>query len=170
MERYRWFPNDLCWKFFDPDSQRWWPENPPLPEWFVADGAELCAERFIRIWQEAGSFSEVKRQLFWMDSTELVECKLRVDVCLLDRGYAPLKEHSMERAEQEDAVFKQLASEGLLAEQSSASERATPNDDQVYDPVAALFQAQDQRRTEDGDGSKPQIEMLEGAMRFRIRH
>ena len=105
-----------------------------------------------------------------MASTELVECKLRIDVCLRDRGYAPLKEHSMERTEQENAVFKQLASEGLLTEQSSAPERATPNDDQGYDPVAALFQAQDQRRTEDGGGSQPQIETLEGAMRFRIRH
>ena len=170
MESYRWFPNELCWKFFDQDSQRWWPENPPLPQWYVVEGAELSAERFIRIWQGAGSFSDVKKQLFWMSSTELVERKLRLDLCLRDRGYAPLKEHSMERTEQERAVFKQLATEGLLAEQSSEPERSLSNDDQGYDPVAALFQAQDRRRTEDGDGSQPHIETLEGAMRFRIRH
>ena len=170
MEKYRWFPNELCWKFFDQASQRWWPENPPLPHWFIDAGGELSGERFIRLWQAAVSFSDLKKQLFWMSSAELIECKVRLDVCLRERGYAPLKEHPIQRIEQENTAFEQLASEGVLTELSSESEGSLVVEEQGYDPVAALFQAQDQRRTEDGGLSQPHIETLEGAMRFRIRH
>ena len=160
----------MCWKFFDQESQRWWPENPSLPQWFIDDGGELRVDRFVRIWQAATSFSDVKKQLFWMSSSELMECKHGIDQRLRERGYASLIEHSLERIDQEGAVYEQLASEGILSERSSDAENALSSQEQGYDPVAALFQAQDQLRTKDGGVLKPHIETLEGAMRFRIRH
>jgi hypothetical protein len=68
---WRW-SDVLCqWQRLHPVEKVWVSDHPPLPEWFILECGVVSEDRMQLIWLESQTFTDVKKQLFWMSVEEV---------------------------------------------------------------------------------------------------
>lgn len=162
--KWRWNKDKLHWEVYDRSRRKWTFEHHSLPKWFLTDEGVVTPKRFIKIWQKAKSFSDVKREIFWWSVEEIQEFAANINQFLQAKEIEPLKEHLLSQKE----WISQKDLDGLVEKSILQKEEYAQDSSEDYDPMKALLQAQKKR----SPSNLSSIETMEvtGRYRFQARH
>ena len=169
-----WFAQEMVWKTRHDTTNEWVEYLPELPSW--APEGFVSAVKFIRIWANATSLNDVKKQLFWLSLDDLQSKKQKISVFLAEQGYQPLADLQVEdEVLLNEVQLEDLLEEGLIhkAEAGDVSEDSNQEEDseddrEVYDPIQAMLNAEPHHQA--SERSLIQTMEVGGGFRFRAKH
>lgn len=108
-----WSEDTLEWGRISAKTNAWVREDPLKPEW--AHDPKGLAARFVRIWRQSRSISDVRKTLFWVPVEELEGHRRSINSVLALHGYVPLPPLPLRRGEQLPEVPEILSADELAA-------------------------------------------------------
>jgi hypothetical protein len=162
--KWQWCTVRLQWQSYDEETEQWYDDNPPLPDWFIKAQGVITVAQFITIWQQASNLNEVKKELYWLSIEEIEEWSQFVREELERLSIQSLQDLELIRESLLSVEeVERLVTAGLLNKEEYYE---IPSD--VYDPAKALLEAQSKREKED----RPHVQTMEvgGRYRFRAKH
>lgn len=165
---WHWDVRRSIWLRRDRDTLQLIPDHRPLPEWFVNEAGTISMEMFLRLWNESSSFSELHQQLFWLSFAELQDFSRDILSQLHENGLMPSRQLAVESIDEAENI-RHLIDSGLLMTVPDSSESVYDVGEREYDPMRALFEAQESRGQDLTDTNRPFFQSVEQG-KFTAKH
>ena len=169
QDEWRWDSVRSIWLQWHTESKIWFANHRPLPQWFVDNSGMIPPYVLLRLWKEATSFGELHKQLFWLSKVELQQ--------LLDQLTIECKRFGVEAPSPlslddglENVAISEWLEQGLVVPIERVDD-SLPSDDSesAYDPMQALFEAQEKRSDQGLPESRPFFQTVEQG-KFTAKH
>ena len=168
-DEWRWDSLRSRWLQWNPESKVWVANHKPLPQWFIDAGGVISASVLFSLLKESTSFGEVHKQVFWLSKFELQELLDHLVISCKQYGVEPPSLLSLDDKIGEIPVSEWLE-QGLVVPVECA-EPSVPSDNSgtTYDPMQALFEAQEKRSGGGLPESRPFFQTVEQG-KFTAKH
>lgn len=167
--QWRWDPKRSTWLQWSEIAKSWVANHKPLPQWFIEADGTIPASVFLRLWNQASSWSDLHQHLFWLSLPEL---QLLAEQLAFECRRCGVESPEMLSSDviQTTIPVSEWLEEGLVSRiegaeiSTHASEHMT-----TYDPMQALFEAQKKRNEQGLSESRPFFQTVEQG-KFTAKH
>ena len=165
---WRWNSKAARWEEWSAELQTWVFNHKPLPQWYIDAEGTIPYSIFLRLWKNAKDWSELHQNIFWLSLDEVQSMAEQLTVECHKYGVEPPPNLPVQSVDSSPYLDVMALLESDFVTQIEGREVSITPEDSGYDPMQALFKAQENKASQ-VDGPRPFFQAVEQG-KFTAKH